>query len=298
MADISASAVKQLREMTGAGMMDCKNALAEADGDIEKAVDILRTKGLAALAKKAGRATNEGAIAAFVTEDGKTGALVEVNCETDFVGRNEQFQKFVTEMAEHVAQQEPGDVAELKSQQVAAGGLTVEQVLGEVVSKLGENMAIARFVRHDIEGTGSVASYIHGGGRIGVLAEFAFGTPGTADSDTFKTFAKDIAMQIAASQPDYATRDDVPASVVEHELEIYKAQAAESGKPEEIQEKMAQGRLEKYYKEVVLAEQPFVKDPDITVEKYTADTAKALGDSVKVVGFSRLVLGQCGSDEG
>ena len=292
MTQISASMVKELRACTGAGMMQCKKALSEADGDLNAAIDILRTHGLAQLAKKAGRATNEGTIAAFVTDDMKVGVLVEVNSETDFVGRNQEFTSFAAELAEHIAQEAPKNVENLLTQTVSARGITVAELFGEKVSKLGENMGVARFVREEITGNGAVATYIHGAGKIGVIATFAFDNAKTASAPAFQTFAKDVAMQVAASQPLVANRDAVPADVVAHELTIYKAQAAESGKPETIQVKIAEGRLEKYYKEVVLFEQVFVKNPDITVSQYAAETGKALGDTVSVVGFDRFVLGE------
>jgi len=290
-ADITASMVKELRECTGAGMMECKKALSESEGDLDSAVDILRMRGLAALAKKAGRATNEGTIAAFVTPDSRVGVLVEVNSETDFVGRNAEFTSFAAELAEHIAAEAPTDVESMLTQTLTARGITVEQLFGEKVSKLGENMGIARFVREKIEGTGAVSTYIHGGGKIGILVTFALGKAETAADTAFQTFAKDVAMQVAAAQPLFVTREEAPADVIEHELSIYKAQAAESGKPEAIQEKMATGRLEKYFKEVALMEQAFVKNPDISVTQYTAETAKAVGDTIAVVAFTRFVLG-------
>jgi elongation factor Ts len=283
--------VKELRECTGAGMMECKKALSESEGDLDSAVDILRTRGLAALAKKAGRATNEGTIAAYVTTDSRVGVLVEVNSETDFVGRNAEFTSFAAELAEHIAAEAPADVESMLTQTISARGITVEQLFGEKVSKLGENMGVARFVREEIEGTGAVSSYIHGGGKIGILVTFALGKAETAADATFKAFSKDVAMQVAAAQPLFVTRDEAPAGVIEHELSIYKAQAAESGKPEAIQEKMATGRLEKYFKEVALMEQAFVKNPDVSVTQYAAETAKALGDTISVVAFTRFVLG-------
>jgi len=292
MAEITASMVKELRECTGAGMMECKKALTEADGDLDAAVDILRTRGLAALAKKAGRATNEGTIAAFVSDDARLGVLVEVNCETDFVGRNAEFTGFVSSLASQIAENAPADVTELKEQAVMDRDITVEQLLGEMVGKLGENMGIARFVRETVEGTGAVAAYVHGGGRIGVLVTYAFTNPATADDATFKTFAKDVAMQVAAANPMVTRREDFSAEVVEHELSIYRAQAAESGKPAEIQDKMAQGRLQKFYKEQALLEQAFVKDMDISIDQYTKQTAKAVGDSIDIVGFVRFNLGE------
>lgn len=292
MAEITASMVKELREATGAGMMECKKALTEADGNLESAIDILRTRGLAALAKKAGRATNEGTIAAFVSEDSKVGVLAEVNCETDFVGRNAEFTGFAAEVSEQIAAGAPDCVETLMTQEIAGRGITIEGILGEKVAKLGENMGIARFVREEVSGTGAVATYIHGGGKIGVLVVVGFTKPETAENDTFKQFARDVAMQIAAASPFFVRREDADAATVEHELSIYKAQAAESGKPEAIQEKMAQGRLEKFFKEVALVEQPFVKNPDQTVAQYAAETGKAVGDELNILSFVRFVLGQ------
>jgi len=292
MAEITASMVKELRECTGAGMMECKRALSEADGNLEAAVDVLRTRGLAQLAKKAGRATNEGTIAAFVTDDMKVGVLVEVNSETDFVGRNKEFTSFAAELAEHIAKDAPTDVEHLLTQTVTARGITVSELFGEKVSKLGENMGVARFAREEITGNGAAATYIHGGGKIGVIATFAFEKPETGSDPAFQAFARDVAMQVAAAAPLVANRDAVPADVVAHELSIYKAQGAESGKPEAIQMKIAEGRIEKYFKEVVLVEQAFVKNPDITVAQYAAQIGKSLGDTITVVGFDRFVLGE------
>jgi elongation factor Ts len=295
-ADITASMVKELRACTGAGMMECKKALSEAEGNLDSAVDILRMRGLAALAKKAGRATNEGTIAAFVSADSRVGVLVEVNSETDFVGRNAEFTGFAAELAEHIAAEAPTDVESMLTQTISSRGITVEQLFGEKVSKLGENMGVARFVRDEVQGSGAVSTYIHGGGKIGILVTFALGNAETAANAEFSTFAKDVAMQVAAAQPLFVTRDDAPADVIEHELSIYKAQAAESGKPEAIQEKMATGRLEKYFKEVALMEQAFVKNPDISVTQYAAETAKAVGDTIAVAGFTRFVLGESATE--
>jgi elongation factor Ts len=292
MAEITASMVKELRECTGAGMMECKRALTEADGSLDAAVDILRTRGLAALAKKAGRATDEGTVAAYVSDDARVGVLVEVNCETDFVGRNAEFTGFVALLAEHIGTNAPENVDVLKEQTVADRDITVEEVFGEMVGRLGENMGIARFVREEIDGTGAVAAYVHGGGKIGVLVTYAFTKPETAADPAFVTFSRDVAMQVAAANPICTRREEFPAEMIEHELSIYKAQAAESGKPEEIQEKMAHGRLEKFYKEQALLEQQFVKNMDITVDQYTKETSKATGDSIEVVGFERFNLGE------
>ncbi|MDR0350724.1 MAG: translation elongation factor Ts, partial [Coriobacteriales bacterium] len=263
MAEITASLVKELREITGAGMMECKKALTEAEADIEKAIDVLRTRGLAAVAKKAGRATNEGLIVAQVAADGRTAALVEVDCETDFVSRNELFGSYVTKIAQTVLDENPADLDALKA--AKTGEQTVEELLVDAIHTIGENIQIARFVRRGVE-TGAIASYIHGGGRLGVLVCFKLGKQATADSEGFKTLAKDVAMQVAASNPGAVTRDGFSEEIIAHEMAIYKAKAAESGKPENIQEKIAEGNLRKFYQENTLVEQAFVKDPDKNVQ--------------------------------
>jgi elongation factor Ts len=295
--EINAQMVKELRECTGAGMMDCKKALTESSGDMDAAIDLLRTKGLAALAKKAGRATNEGIIGGHVSADRRVGVLVEVNCETDFVARNEDFKKFVASVAAHIAAAAPTDVAGLMAQQFTGREHTFEQVLGEIVGKLGENMGVARFSRYELSAdAGSITVYVHGVGNIAVMLEAVAGSSDAAGSETFATFARDVAMQIAATAPISIGRDNVPADVIDHELAIYKAQAAESGKPEPIQEKIAEGRLEKFFKEVTLLEQPFVKDNDITVSGYLDKTAKSLGTTIEIVRFERMVLGETASN--
>ena len=290
---ISASMVKELRELTGAGMMDCKNALVESDGDMQKAVDILRTKGLADLAKRSGRATNEGVITAWVNHTGTVAAMVEVNCETDFVARNAEFTTFAAAVAEQVAVDAPSSADAIPTLQWKRNpSLTVEQALGELVGKLGENIVITRFVRFEVPQNGMISYYIHGMGRIGVMVEIG----GSDNTDpAVASLAKDVAMHIAASQPICVLREHVPAETLEHELSIYKAQAAASGKPEAIQTKIAEGRVEKYYKEVCLVEQPFVKDPDKTVDQLVAETSKATGKTLSVVRFERLVLGDSAS---
>ena len=287
MAQITAAMVKELREMTGSGMMECKKALVEAEGDMDAAVDIMRKKGLAAAAKKAGRATNEGAVNAFVSEDAKTGALVEVSCETDFVASNPKFTGFIADVAKVAAEAKPATVEELLAAKM--GEETVEAELTELIHVMGENMKIARFTVRSTE-AGALSSYIHMGGKIGVLAEFGFEKAETAEA--FKTFAHDVALQIAAAAPICAVREDVPADVVAHEKEIYMAQAAESGKPEAIQEKMAIGRLEKFYKGSVLTEQEFIKDSSMTIKAYAQKVSKELGDTIVVKGFDRLTRGE------
>ena len=289
MAEITAALVKELREMTGAGMMECKKALTEAEGDIDKAVDVLRTHGLAAAAKKAGRATNEGMVMALVSEDGQAGALVELNCETDFVGMNEKFHAYAEKIATAVIANKPADMDALKASEIE--GEKVEDVVTDAIHTLGENIQLARFA-YAGQPEGAVASYIHGGGKIGVLVEFKLGDTAFATNEDFKKYGRDIAMQVAAASPVAATRESVDPAIIEHEMSIYKAQAAESGKPENIQEKIATGRMEKFYKESCLTEQAFVKDPDQSVNQYTAAVAKQLGTTIEIVDFTRFMLGE------
>mgnify|MGYP002770649187 CR=1 FL=1 len=272
----TAADVKKLREMTNVGMMDCKKALVEADGDMDKAVDVLRTRGIAKSLKKAGRATNEGAVMAFVSEDGKTAAIAEIKCETDFVSGTDKFKNMVAKVAEAAALSDAADV---------------EAIIANGIATMGENMTLTRFARRVVE-NGAVASYIHMGGKIGVLVEFELGNAATAQNDEFKTLAHDVAMQVAATKPLCAVREDMNPEVVEHELAIYREQAAASGKPEAIQEKMAQGRVEKFYKENTLVDQEFVKNPDVTISQYVASVAKAAGDTIAVKGFDIFVLGE------
>lgn len=286
MAEITAQMVKDLRESTGAGMMECKNALKEADGDFDKAVDVLRTKGLAAVEKKAGRSTNEGTVMALVSDDGKTGAVLELNCETDFVAINEKFQAYAKRITQVALDNKPADVDALKA--CKEGDVSVEDILTDAIHVMGENTQIARF---EVVEANAVSSYIHAGGKIGVLVEFDVDGL-DIKSDEFVQCGKDVAMQVAAINPISATRDDVPEDVVAHEMEIYKAQAAESGKPENIQEQIATGRMNKFYKEQCLTEQAFVKDSDKTVQKYVDEVASNLGGSIKIKGFVRFELGE------
>ena len=286
MANIAAKDVMELRKKTGIGMMECKKALVEADGDMDKAVDVLRTRGLAAAAKKVGRATNEGTVMAIVSDDATKGAVVELNCETDFVGMNEKFKGYAEKIARAAMAANVEDIEALKA--VDAEGETVEDVLTDAIHTLGENMNLARAA---VVEAGGVASYIHGGGKIGVLVTFDVEGIDPA-SDEFQHCGRDVAMQVAAASPVSATRESVPAEVVAHEMEIYKAQAAESGKPENIQEKIATGRLEKFYKESCLTEQAFVKNPDQSVTDYVNEAAKKLGGTIKVTGFKRFMLGE------
>lgn len=286
MAEISASMVKELREMTGAGMMECKKALAEAEGDMDKAVDVLRTRGLAAVEKKAGRATNEGLVMTMLNDECTHGSVIELNCETDFVAINDKFKAYAERIAKAALNARPVDMDALQAAEV--DGQSVADIVTDCIHVLGENTTLARFGVVEADG---VAEYIHGAGKIGVLVTFAL--EGVAPStELFQKCGRDVAMQVAAVNPVAATRDAVPADIIEHEKEIYKAQAAESGKPEEIQEKMATGRLEKFFKEQCLTEQPFVKNPDQTVQQYVDECAKEIGGKIAITGFIRFELGE------
>ena len=273
---ITASQVKELREITGAGMMDCKKVLTETDGDMEKAMELLRERGIAKAAKKSDRIAAEGLVDCYISEDGKVGAIVEVNSETDFVGQNEEFKTFVMDIAKQVAEKNPANVEELLAQEsITEAGKTVQEVLTDKIAKIGENMNIRRFER--FESTGLVEKYIHGDGKIAVLVDFAKGD---------KAIAKDVCMQIAAAKPEYLKREDVPAERVEKEMEILKAQAMNEGKTAEIAEKMVQGRIGKFYGEICLVEQDFVKDSDKKVSKVLEE------NNAEIVRFARFEKGE------
>ena len=238
---ITADLVKQLREKTGAGMMDCKKVLTETDGDMEKAAELLRERGIAKAAKKSDRVAAEGLVATYVSDDKKVGSAVEVNAETDFVAKNDEFRKFVADIAKQVATKNAKDVEDLLNQKYLDTDNTVQEVLTGKIATIGENMSIRRFVRFESEGL--VESYVHGDGKIAVLVNFEKGD---------EELAKDVCMQIAAAKPEYLSRESVPADKVEKEMEILKAQAMNEGKPAEIAEKMVQGRIGKFYSENLL----------------------------------------------
>ncbi|KZL94475.1 translation elongation factor Ts [Clostridium magnum] len=285
---ITAQMVKELRERTGAGMMDCKKALSEANGDSEKAVEILREKGLAAAAKKAGRIAAEGLVKTYVSEDGKTASIVEVNCETDFVAVNEDFVTFADNVAKQVAATKAIAIEELVEEKYIAGtDKTVQETVNELIAKIGENMAVRRFSKLAVE-NGTIASYIHGGGRIGVLVKVEC----EKDSDVLAAVAKDVAMQVAATNPLFLNRDAVDNESLEKEKEIYRVQALNEGKPEKIVEKMVVGRVQKYYKENCLVEQVYVKNPDLTIEKYLQEKSKEVGAPITVAAFVRFEKGE------
>jgi len=273
---VTASQVKELREKTGAGMMDCKKVLTETDGDMEKAMDLLRERGITKAGKKSERIAAEGLVDSYLSEDKKIGAVVEVNAETDFVARNDEFKSFVADVVKQVALKNPADVEELLAQEsIAEPGKTVKDVLTDKIAKIGENMRIRRFVRYETEGT--LQTYVHGDGRIAVLVDME-----NADD----VLSKDICMQIAALKPEYLDREAVPADRLEKEKEILKQQAINEGKPAEIAEKIVQGRIGKFYSEVCLVDQTFVKDQDITVGELVAKKG------AKIIRFARLEKGE------
>ena len=284
----TAADVKKLREMTNVGMMDCKKALTETDGDMDKAVEWLREKGLAKAAKKAGRIAAEGM--AYATVENGVGAVVEVNCETDFCAKSELFVPFVKDIAQVVIESAPADVEALMNCKLAGSDMTVDAALKDKILTIGENLKIRRFTRYE----GDVVSYTHGGGRIGVLVKFEL--DGVAANDAFETFGKDIAMQIAAVSPTYICPMCVPADVVAKEKEIVLAQIENdpklAGKPAQVKEKMVDGRINKFYKEVCLLKQPFVKDGEIDVAEYIEKTGKELGGTIKVADFVRYEKGE------
>ena len=283
---ITADMVKKLRDQTGAGMMECKNALAEAHGDFEEANTILRKRGLASAAKKAGRATSEGLIAHRVAADGSSGTLAEVNCESDFVARTPDFQQLMDNVLREI--EKAGSAAGDAWLKDPSG--PVIRLLSPVIAKLGENMAVPRFVRY--AGQGYVGQYIHLGGKIGVMVEFGGVTPAVAGNATFQTLVKEIAMQIAAASPLYASRDQVPAEVLEKEQAIYRSQMENSGKPANVIEKIVEGKLGSYYQQVVLVDQPSIRDPKQSVKDVLAQANKTIGGTLSVSRFARLKVGE------
>jgi elongation factor Ts len=284
--EITANAVKDLRERTGVGMMECKKALQEAGGDPGEAEKILRKRGIASAAKKADRAAGEGTIAAEIAGDGSSGLLLEVNCETDFAARNEDFLALVRDAARLALTHRPADVAALL-ELPAGDGKTVAQLVHERVARIGENIVVRRLVRFDAEGPGTVAAYVHTGGKIGVLLEIAGGT-----GEEVARLARDVAMHVAAASPKFVRREDVTQKDLDYEREIARDQALKSGKPAPVVEKIVAGKMEKFYAENCLPEQSFVKDPERTVAQVIQDAAKGSGGTLQVRRFVRFVLGE------
>ena len=283
--EITAEMVKTLREKTDAGMMDCKKALKETGGDLEAAIAYLRQKGLAVASKRAGRATSEGLVWAHLAPDHQAGVLLEVNCETDFVARTESFQELGSRLAEQLAAAALETVEELLAQNAPhLPGLTVADYVNDVIAKTGEKCHVRRFIRYQGD---LVTAYIHHGGKIGVLLELQ----GSGPTPEALAAAKDLAMQVAAANPLAVSREELSAKLVAKEKAIYEAQAAASGKPAHIVEKMVAGRLEKFYKEVCLLQQPFIKNPDQTVAQFLKEVGQKLGKELQVRRFTRYQVG-------
>ena len=280
MAEITAAAVGKLRAMTNAGLMDCKKALTETGGDLEAAVDVLRKKGIASAAKKAGRSANEGLIAHYISPDSKTGILAEVNCETDFVAKNETFRDFCNEVAKTLAESPETDMEAMRTAQVA---------------KIGENIQYGRHTRMDVSGTGLIAAYIHTGAKVGVLVEVGANNESSITQDVFTQLVKDITLQIAAANPVAVRREEVDPGLVQKEKEIAEEQA--KGKPPQAIEKIIVGKLEKYYQNTCLEDQGFIRqNGDVTVKEHIAGVGKELGDEFVVRRFLRYQVGESGDE--
>jgi elongation factor Ts len=282
---ISAQDVKSLRDRTGAGMADCKKALEEASGDMEGAIEILRKKGAATAAKRADKAANEGVVATAISDDRHRAAIVEVNCETDFVARNEEFSTFTRNLAKYVLDNEPADMESLLAGEME--GKSVQTWLNELLGKFSERIEIKRYELVKTEG-GFVADYVHNGDKLGVLIELS----GSGDAEATSAIARDIAMQVAAMNPAYVNREAVPESVLEKEREIYREQTINEGKKPEFADKIIAGRLEKYFTDACLLEQTFVKDSSKLIRDVLADFSKNAGNDVTVVRFTRFNLGE------
>ena len=278
MSQITASQVKELRTITNVGMMECKKALQDTNGDLEAAIKLLRERGLAVAAKKADRAANEGLIEIAMTADGKTGAMVEVNCETDFVAKNENFQAFVAELAQNALSVGDNELAAAEKDNLAFK-----------VSEIGENLVINRNTTYTVQGEGAIGKYIHLGGKVGVIVEIGCENPANSGSEALVELGKEVALHIAAASPAALTRAELPADLVDAEKSLYAKQV--EGKPANIIEKILEGKLSKFYSQVVLLEQGFVKDPDITVQALIDKTGKELGDTLSLRRYARYQIG-------
>ncbi len=287
---VTASMVKELRDMTGCGMMECKKALVETDGDINKAIDYLRERGLAKAEKKAGRIAAEGIVAAYEAEDG-TYVLAEINSETDFAAKSDAFQVFAKDVMMQIAANKPADVETLLAQKCMNDeSMTIEEYTKQIIAKLSENLSIRRFAIVDKKADSVTTSYIHMGGKIGVLVEL--GCEGNVNVDEAKVAAKNIAMQVAAAKPQFLDRTAISAEFIEHERAIQRAAALAEGKPEKIVDKMVDGRIEKYMKEICLVDQAYIIDPDMNVTQYLNSVGKAMGATVTVRSFVRFEKGE------
>ncbi len=285
---ITAAMVKELRERTGAGMMDCKKALNETNGDMEKAIEVLREKGLAAAAKKAGRIAAEGVVTTYISEDMKIGSVVEVNCETDFVAANDDFRTLANNVAKMTAYTKATTVEELLTEKyIGDESSTLQEAVTALIAKIGENISVRRFEKFNVE-NGIIQSYIHGNGKIGVLVQLTC----EKQADILTTIGKDVAMQVAAANPLFLNKDAVDNESLEKEKEIFRVQALNEGKPENIVEKMVMGRINKYYKEICLVEQVWVKNGDYTIAKYLQEESKKIGASIEIAHFARFERGE------
>lgn len=294
--EIKANDVKELREKSGAGMMDCKKALTEANGDFNLAIEILRKKGIDNAAKKSSRTASQGVVAPFISENGKVAVIAEINCETDFVAKTDDFRGFANYVSKHVADKKPSDVTTLLTQASSKeAGKTVQDEMTALIAKTGENGKIARFARYE-SGEKAKAScfsyYIHGEGKIGVLVDIGCENEATTKNAELATIAKDIAMHVAAARPLYLDASEVPAEIVAKEKEIYKDQMKDSGKPAAVIEKIVEGKIGKFYSEVCLVDQIFVKDPNKKVKDLVADFGKKANDKVVIARFARFQLGE------
>jgi len=286
---ITASLVNELRKKTSVGMMECKKALTETNGDIDAAVTYLRERGIMKSAGMATRGGTEGIIAARLSADGKSGLLIEVNCETDFVSRNEQYVQFVDEIADALAASSAKSLEEALA--VKIGDITVEDFVKAKVLALGENIRLRKFERFDLADNGAIAQYIHMGGKVGVLLELSANQGDTAAKEGFRDLVKDITLHIAAAAPKGLSRDDIAPELVEAEKDIFRVQLANEGKPAEMVEKIILGKIGKFFAESCLLEQAFVKDPDTTIKKLVEKVGKELGDTLEVRRFIRFGLG-------
>jgi elongation factor Ts len=297
MAEITAALVKELRDKTNAGMMDCKAALKETNGDMEAAIDWLRVKGISRGGNKGDRDAKEGVIHALVSDDSKVGVLVEVCCETDFVAKNEDFRGFVSTISSHVHQQPSANdhhTANVLTTASPDGKGTFDEFIKAKAGGLGENIFLRRFRRYEASAQGSVTSYIHMAGRVGVLLEVNTGKPETQGQEAFKNLVKDLTLQIAASSPEVITRADVDAAVTAREEEVQRERMAGqlANKPENIQANILKGAMGKFFSQICLLEQAFIKEPDKTVEDIVKAASKALGDTITIVRFSRFAVGE------
>jgi elongation factor Ts len=287
---ITASLVNELRKKTNVGMMECKKALTETNGDIDAAVTYLRERGMMKAAAKADREASEGIIAARLSDDGKTGILIEVNCETDFVSRNDNYVAFVGQIADTLAASDAKTLEEALA--VKIGDISVEDFVKAKTLELGENMRLRKFERFDLQDGGAIAQYIHMGGKVGVLLEVSASNGDTASKEEFRDLVKDITLHIAAAAPKGLSRDEITADIIEAEKSVYRAQLAAEGKPEAMIEKIVEGKIGKFFSEAVLLEQAFVKDPETTIKKLVEAKGKEVGDTLVVKRFVRFGLGE------